>query len=770
MVDLVMTDSKLDKTLVRVLALIASHPAVVNVAEFFFNEETGTNTLDVTFDVNLPNIWRTKGESPTGVQLREVVRFHFPDSYPLDPPEVSLRPNFNRNLPHMQPWLINGRPVPCLYDGHLSELFQQEGILSILNQITAWLDKAALNALIDPVQGWEPVRRDTYENRLVVDSKTLHELVDRKGGYKFFEFNYLRFKTKNESDIIHGQISSESPKLNPRSVCQIFGERTLDKDSRCLIGKSLALAVWPGKHPSGEPIINDTYLPETVSNVDELKKRAALYGCEKEIKDGLDWLKRCLSAHPKTGPFSLAIVLLARRPFKIIGSQSPIELCPYVGDIHSPDLFAQNGTTAVRPAAQHHDITRDLLAQMSGISINSDWQSWTLIGAGSLGSKLALHLARAGHGPDIVIDSSIMSPHNAARHALAPFTKDMQTHWLNSKANLLCDVLHGLGQPAKSLFKDVVVVSQNEKEARQGWSKQSWAIVNATASLRVREALASTNLLPTRVIETLLFSGGVVGAITVEGPNRNPDTGDLAAEFYALVGQDTSVARIIFENNNATSRQNIGQGCGSLTMHMSDGRLSLLASGMSEYLLKKQRDGLPENGGEILIGRLSEDGLGLQWNIHSLPPVTLVYASNKDTWRVHIHPRARAKIEKETERWPNVETGGVLIGRFSEASRTFYVVDVLDAPEDSIRTANKFVLGIKGLRRQLDVFSKAVGWSLYCLGTWHSHLLPIGPSFTDHMAASALSVTQVMPSVLLIRTPINFHALFAESSESCLNV
>ena len=106
----------------RALVLISEHPGVVEVGAPRTDEASGAITVDVTFAVNLPNEWRRQGESPSGVRLREVVRFEFSGGFPMDPPQLSLRADFSRNLPHMQPWLSDGQPVPCIYDGDLAEL------------------------------------------------------------------------------------------------------------------------------------------------------------------------------------------------------------------------------------------------------------------------------------------------------------------------------------------------------------------------------------------------------------------------------------------------------------------------------------------------------------------------------------------------------------------------------------------------------------------------------------------------------------------------
>lgn len=752
----------------RALTLVSAHYSVSNVGIPYLDETTGITTVDLTFGVSLPSDWKPSGKSPSGVMRNEVVRFYFPREYPMDSPCLSLRPDFNRNLPHMQPWLTDGRPVPCIYDGSLTELLHQQGLAGILNQTAVWLERAALGELIDTDQGWEPVRRDFFGDHLIGNADALRRLESRNGGHRFLGVNYLKIAAAGRPRFVQGQISNEIVKPLPRRVPVIFAEKSLLGESDIQIGKSLALIVWPGKYPSGKPIISDIYLPETVSNVVELQERAEMYGCARELAEGLRFLKWCFAPHSESGSFSLAIVLLARRPVHIIGSQSRIELCPYVVEVRRPDLFAEGAETPVRTAAHHHAITRPLLVQMSGGEPTSEPPSWTLVGAGSLGSKLALHLARAGIGPDTIVDKSYMTPHNAARHALIPIADAMQIRWVDAKARILSDSLRGLDQKTTPFVEDVVAVLRSPKAgARRLWSKHSWTVVNSTASLVVRETLASTDLMPIRVIETSLFAGGHVGIITVEGPNRNPNTADLMAEFYAILGKDSNLVRIMIDSSDTVTRQNIGQGCGSFSMVMSDGRVSLFAAGMAEYILRSQRDGLPADSGEILIGRLSDDGLGLKWQSVLVLP-TVVIRSNLDgeTWSVHIHERAETKICEETSRYPDVETGGVLLGRLSEASRTVHIVDVMDPPEDSVRSAGEFVLGTTGLRRRIRRYSEATGRLIYCLGTWHSHLSPGGPSPTDRATVKAMALARLTPSVALIRTPTGFHAILADATSA----
>jgi len=120
-------------------------------------------------------------------------------------------------------------------------------------------------------------------------------------------------------------------------------------------------------------------------------------------------------------------------------------------------------------------------------------------------------------------------------------------------------------------------------------------------------------------------------------------------------------------------------------------------------------------------------------------------------------------ITDEVARWPDVETGGILMGRLSEAARSIHVVDVLPAPPDSRRSAGEFVLGTGGVRTAIRSYTDRAGGTLYCLGTWHSHLAVSGPSGLDQATATTVALARLAPSVLLIRTPGGYRGVLADN-------
>ncbi|HLY65727.1 MAG TPA: hypothetical protein VKU60_09345, partial [Chloroflexota bacterium] len=209
--------------------------------------ETGAVVVEVGVRVALPNAWNADGASPTGVRVVEPVAFVFPQEYPLRAPRLFLRRDFDRSLAHVQPGSLKNSPEPCIVDGLLSELLQERGLFGILEQLALWLENAALGRLIDPAQGWEPVRRDTLHDTIVADSAHLRGQVTKQAGRAFFRFDYLQYQPVEGSSAYYGQIQNE-PRLllNSNTIGNLFGRADLTGSTTLAKGRSVAILVWPG--------------------------------------------------------------------------------------------------------------------------------------------------------------------------------------------------------------------------------------------------------------------------------------------------------------------------------------------------------------------------------------------------------------------------------------------------------------------------------------------------------------------------------------------
>lgn len=63
------------------------------------------------------------------------------------------------------------------------------------------------------------------------------------------------------------------------------------------------------------------------------------------------------------------------------------------------------------------------------------------------------------------------------------------------------------------------------------------------------------------------------------------------------------------------------------------------------------------------------------------------------------------------------ETGGIIIGKYSDDGSTALISEIINAPDDSIKKKTYFKRGINGLQKKLD----SIWGKSYYLGEWHYH-------------------------------------------------
>jgi Prokaryotic E2 family A len=745
----------------RALRLIEAHPSVVRLTA---DRVQGSDATVAVAEIRteLPNEWRAAGVSPSGVRVIEPVTLVFTAGYPLRAPYIWLRADFNRSHPHVQPSREGGPPEPCLVAGSPREVLRVRGIGGLFEQLVDWLDKAAMAQLIDPQHGWEPVRRDGVDDVIVAEAAWLTGLQTREGGCSVFPATYYVSRGASLFAYRIGIPKAASVPLEPELVGTWRYRKVGDHGET---GNTHALVAWSGKLPSGQPLIASRYYPETVTTIDELLARAGELGCREFLEPKLSILQRRISGVTLKEGQPIPVLLLARRPFKVIGTSSPIEICPYVVDLRGGEELSSGSAKSVRTAMHREELSTELLRRAAGDDGNA-LRPWTLIGCGSIGSKLAIHLAKSGRGPAAVIDNGNMQPHNFARHGTLPSENKVESFWSIPKAHHLADVLATLKQPPVPHDVDIIAHVLDKKSITSLVASDSFAVVNTTGSASVREALAMMGVAATRprAIEACMLGIGSVGLMSVEGPGANPSTTDLMCEAYRLIHADQNLRKEVF--NTTAEAIEIGQGCSALTMPLSDGRLSSFAAPMSEYIRQLQRDDLPGSGA-VLIGNLAADGLNQTWTRAEIRPRILVGDGSGSI--VRVSPGVDEIIRREVASRPGSETGGIIIGRYSDIANVFHVVGTLPAPPDSKFSRDEFVLGTQGLRPMLEDLIEGSGGALYALGTWHNHLVPSGPSGRDVKTAALLSVSQYFPLLMLIHTPAGYVHLTAEAFSRAAN-
>lgn len=137
----------------------------------------------------------------------------------------------------------------------------------------------------------------------------------------------------------------------------------------------------------------------------------------------------------------------------------------------------------------------------------------------------------------------------------------------------------------------------------------------------------------------------------------------------------------------------------------------------------------------------------MRWLRRALPTHPSRRAGRLERERVRARPSAHSGGEG---RWPRAETGGVLVGWSSPLARRLVIVDLIDAPKDSRRTAAEFLLGVTGLPKAFAALAESSAGLLRCIGTWHSHLGSAAPSPTDKNSARVAGACDAQPLVFLI--------------------
>jgi hypothetical protein len=272
--------------ILRAIRTLEAHNAVERVR---LEADGPDYVATVDFRVSMASLWQAEGASPTGVRPLEPVALRFSPDFPLRPPKVTLRPDFDRAHPHINPGDPAAPPSPCLVEGSLAEFMLVDGFVGVVNQISVWLDNAAAGTLIDPHQGWEPVRRDNVPHRISADALMLRERADGIERPVFFPCRYYRLQAADKESI-DATLGNEPVSADARTIRKLFKSNTVGHG--LTIGTALALVACPGKLPGGALKQASGYLPETVATLDDLRARADDYGCLRALDTGLELLRR----------------------------------------------------------------------------------------------------------------------------------------------------------------------------------------------------------------------------------------------------------------------------------------------------------------------------------------------------------------------------------------------------------------------------------------------------------------------------------------------
>lgn len=732
---------------------LVHHQAVVGVGE---PEIQGVwHLIDVDVAVQLPSRAIANGVSANGVRAIETLHLQFPPDYPLRGPAPFLRPDFPTHFPHINPHKSGQRVPPCIFEGSLHELFHRFGIDGVMDQLLDWLNKAAAGQLIDLNQGWEPTRRVGNDITFSFDADALAASLPHDGAIALVPTWYGEMGESRYFTLLRGLDQCPDLLFTQNHMQTKGGVAWVEGCARAV----LAVSPWTDSRPT----IFDTYKPDTVTDLESLLVRAEELGINAtELRAKLDsHVYQCIfrappsgtNAWPWPGDFFVPMLLAVHRPAPLIGTNGrAVEFVPYLiripRGVAKPDL----ANSQVMSAMHSHVLSPMLLARTSGYGGTDINQRLVFLGCGSLGSKVSMHLGRAGFGNCTFVDNDIFQPHNTARHALFKLSQF-------DKAVMMQEAFQHIGHPqARAVSTNILTLLAEKKpeEFEKHFPAEAKLLLDTTASLQVAAAAISSPHLDKhagRFARGLLYGQGRAAVLLLEGPNRAPRCDDLTAQLFSLCRTEPEIRDAIAGSRSDPTQVFVGDNCRSLTMQMSDSTVSRSASIIAMQVERWLVGGFPGTGW-LTVGAASGNEMGMSCRGLKVEAPVVISVAGDGGWSIRVAAAVADAIQRDVQKWGALETGGALLGHIDLNSRTILVADLVDAPPDSTREQAKFILGKDGLEQVLRQANlDSIGY-LHFVGTWHSHPLGGSHSNLDRKTLERLaSYGEGLPILSLVWTP-----------------
>lgn len=360
-----------------------------------------------------------------------------------------------------------------------------------------------------------------------------------------------------------------------------------------------------------------------------------------------------------------------------------------------------------------------------------------VLGCGALGSKLVLHLYRSGVGKLTLVDNDFFEPHNMCRHALlcTPFDKGRK------KVDLMKDALNGMFLGVSDDHIETYDIDAISYLKCADLDKLS-IIIDSTASAAVMHGMDTIQFPDsTKVIRTCLSQGGNIGIISVTTGSKRLQSDYYVEILRRAISDDDISVWLNKEKEHSLEDVNIGEGCHSYTMRISDDIISSHAALMSSVIRHinepKSQDGFMLSfSNNIFPGSMSTT-----W--YNAPDYCEYICDNEAEWKIRIHRMMLNEIKQKTRANRNKEVGGYLFGLVDHKRQLIYVISGF-IPEDSKHYTSKLELSKKGFHKYEKIMTERTAGQIFYIGDWHSH-----PSFPLTMSEIDLNTcrNRVFPAM-----------------------
>lgn len=639
--------------------------------------------VKVYLRIDLPTRYN---ESSGIVRGEEPVFIIFGEDYPnAAPTSIIGREDFKFDeTPHIY-CEKNGVRSICLFRGNKDEWFAGATLEDYIKHVRAWYMKLAAGELSVDGGFFEPLRLEGYSETLYYDYEKICSYISESLNIKAIDF--WRF-TPNTY------------------VCISDFDKTIIEAVKKKNEHTHAILMWDKSFRTNDSF--DNRIPHTLRDLSDFVR-------EQGFPNGqFDALYNALDSYD----IECFIVIIAlRRSKNLIGVNTPYQLINYLvhrrktesGEMHF-DQYSQ-----VLLCRQMNLFTLEKAKSISNCPSIPNYYI-TIAGCGALGSKVAMHLVRAGIDNIQFVDTDYISRHNLARHVLFGDSSANKAQELKEKA---ASIFHA----GRYTFTADDII--NLLKAADNENLKNRVILDFTASRKTANQLVSTRIRP-RVISGAIYDSGSFALLLVESSDGKVRIDDLLLYLWSKYKTNIAVSDYLIRDKELAGELggivNVGLGCNSETFVLADDVISLYGASMSIIVKDVLANNSSMDTGAIYYMAAKDGNLSVE-KIDG--PVVYSKSSPKGDWDVRIFKGVIESLESETDKKAPKETGGYLIGRVNTKTHTIHVVDTIAAPKDSVHSETHFILGKKGIQNKLSTIDYESGSTFGYIGEWHSH--PLGP-------------------------------------------
>ena len=640
--------------------------------------------VKIYLSIDLPTRYN---ESSGLVKSEEPVFIVFCNDYPnVAPTSIIGREDFKFDeTPHIY-CEKNGVRSICLFRGNKDEWFAGATLEDYIKHVRAWYMKLAAGELSVDGGFFEPLRLEGYSETLYYDYEKICSYICKSNYLKVIDF--WRFSPNTYACI--------------SDYDETFIEAVKKKNQHCH-----AILLWDKSFRTNDSFDNRT--PHSLSELSDFVKEQGFPNGKFEV---------LCNALDSCNIECFIVIIALRRSKNLIGVNSPYQLINYLvhrrktesGEMHF-DQYSQ-----VSLCRQMNLFTREKAKSISNCPSIPDYYI-TIAGCGALGSKVAMHLIRAGIDNIQFVDTDYISRHNLARHVLFGDSSGNKARELMDKAASIFPTGHYTFNVDDII--NLVKTADNE-------NLRNRVILDFTASRKTANQLVSTRIRP-RVISGAIYDSGSFASLLVESSDCNVRIDDLLLYLWSKYKTNTAVSDYLIRDKELAGEPgnivNVGLGCNSETFVLADDVISLYGASMSIIVKDVLANNSSMDTGAIYYMASKDGNLSVE-KIDG--PVIYSKSSPKGDWNVRIFKGVIEALESETDKKAPKETGGYLIGRVNTKTHTIHVVDTIAAPKDSVHSETHFILGKMGIQNKLSTIDYESGSTFGYIGEWHSH--PIGPT------------------------------------------